>query len=344
MQNGSDRTVARGVLPIVGFGALIALYPVVVSNSYFRYVGVLAVMYMVLATSWNVMGGFTGYISLGHSAFFGIGAYATGLLVTELDWHNLLAIAGAGALLIVIGAAVGYVALRVRGSSFVIVTIALVYISGLIVQGWRGFTGGSTGLSVPSAFAVAGRAQGHQLYHWLFTGLLVAVLGLWWFLDRSKFGMGLKAIREDEDKAQSLGVNTTGFKLSAFAVSAGLTGVGGGLYASWFGFLDPIFTFSILIGANMVLMSLLGGIRTLWGPVLGAAIIVPSTEYFLIRFGESQLHLVMTGLLLGIVVLTMPDGIIPSVRRRFGRDTPSASIREVQPEPVPPHQSSEVAS
>ena len=341
MPNASDRKIPWGGLAILAFVGLLALYPVVVSNAYFRYVGVLTVMYMALATSWNIMGGFTGYVSLGHSAFFGLGAYATGLLATKLGMPTLTAVLVGGLAIGLIAVAIGFVALRVRGASFVIVTIALVYISSLVAQGWRGFTGGSMGLSVPPAFDV-GRAQMHQIAFWLFCALLLAVLLTWWFLDRSKFGMGLKAIREDEDKAESLGVNTTAFKLAAFTLSAGFTAIGGGLYGAWFTFLDPIFVFSILIGANLVLMSLLGGIRTLWGPVLGAAIIVPSTDYFLVRFGESQLHLVAAGALLAVVVLTMPQGIIPAVRRLGRSKEPAASIREHRPEPAADRTTTEV--
>ena len=321
--------------PILVVIGLLAAYPLVVSNSYFRYVGVLTVMYMVLSSSWNLMGGFTGYISLGHVAFFGVGAYTTGLIVTEWGVPNIPAVLLAGVLVGVIGAGIGYVALRVRGSSFVIVTIALVYISGLLVQGWRGLTGGSSGLSVPTGFD-GPRSQLHQLYHWHFVVLLLVVLSLWWFIDRSKFGMGLKAVREDEDKAQSLGVPTANFKLVAFVLSAAFTGMGGGLYASWFSFLDPIFTFQILIGTQIVLMALLGGIRSLWGPVLGAAILIPSTEYFLVRFGETQLHLVATGVLLALVVLLMPDGIIPRPPAparsapRSGRVDPRTAARDAR--------------
>lgn len=318
--------------PVLVVVAVVAAYPVVVGNSYLRYVGVLTVMYMVLSTSWNLMGGFTGYISLGHVAFFGIGAYAAGLLVLRAGLSNIPAVLLAGVIVGILGAGIGYVALRVRGSSFVIVTIALVYIGGLFVQGWRGLTGGSMGLTVPSGFGGA-RVDLHRFYHWQFTALLLIVLSLWWFIDRSKFGMGLKAVREDEDKAQSLGVPTTAFKLVAFTLSAAFTGLGGGLYASWFGFLDPIFAFQILISSQIVLMALLGGMRTLWGPVLGAVILIPSTEYFLVRFGETQLHLVASGLLLGVVVLLMPDGIIPLVQRRLARrHGPSVSIREQRPD------------
>jgi branched-chain amino acid transport system permease protein len=329
LAGGPVRTTSH-YWPILLVVGIIAAYPVVISNSYLRYVGVLTVMYMAASTSWNLMGGFTGYISLGHVAFFGVGAYSTGLLVLRLDMANTPAVLLAGMIVGLLGVAIGYVALRVRGSSFVIVTIALVYIGGLLVQGWRGLTSGSMGLMVPSGFDGA-RVDLHRFYHWQFTLLLLVVLSLWWFIDRSKFGMGLKAVREDEDKAQSLGVPTNSFKLIAFTLSAAFTGLCGGLYASWFGFLDPIFTFDILISSQIVLMALLGGMRTLWGPVLGALILIPSTEYFLVRFGETQLHLVASGLLLGIVVLLMPDGIIPMVQRQLARrHAPAASIRETQ--------------
>jgi branched-chain amino acid transport system permease protein len=344
LPSASDLRLWRTPLLIVAFALMLAVYPVLVTNSYYRYLGVLTVMYMGMATAWNIMGGFTGYISLGHSAFFGLGAYATGLLVIRLGLPNLPMVLLTGVIVGILAAAIGYVALRVRGASFVIVTIALVYITNLIAQGWRGLTGGSRGLSVPSGFVGLSRADLHQAYFWLFTALLAAVLLLWWFVDRSKFGMGLKAIREDEDKAEALGVSANVFKIVAFALSSGLVGVSGGLYASWFSHLDPIFVFSILIGANLVLMSLLGGIRHLWGPVLGAAIIVPSTNYFLVQFGETQAHLVATGLLLGVVVLLMPDGIIPALQGLLRRRRPpEASIREAEPEPAAARRTSEVA-
>jgi branched-chain amino acid transport system permease protein len=171
--------------------------------------------------------------------------------------------------------------------------------------------------------------QIHTVFFYAFAVMLLLALATWWFIDRSKLGMGLKAIREDEDKAQALGVPTTAYKTSAFAISAGYTAIGGGLYAVWFNALDPVFVFSIIIGANMVLMSLLGGVRHLLGPALGAVVVVPATEYFLVQLGETQIHLVATGLLLAIVVLVMPDGIIPAMsalRRRRG--PPAASIRE----------------
>lgn len=317
------------VFAVVGVGLLV--YPFALNDSYFRYAGVVTLMYACLSTSWNIMGGFTGYMSLGHSAFFGLGAYVTALSVTNVGIPGFLAAVLAGIAIAVSAAAIGYVALRVRGASFVIVTIALVYITNLLAQGWRSLTGGSQGLSVPAPLALP-RSERHLVFYFVFLLLLVIVVGLWWFIGQSKFGMGLKAIREDEDKAESLGVPTTLFKVGAFALSAGFTAIGGGLYGLWFGLLDPIFVFAIIVGANMVLMALLGGVRYLLGPTLGAFIIAPSTEYFLNAYGGTQLHVVLSGLLLATVVLVMPDGVIPAVRDLLDRrHPPAASIRDAPP-------------
>lgn len=330
-QNVSEPRRALGRRGLALALLLVALaYPWFAGNSYLLYAGTLTLMFAFIATGWNFMGGFTGYVSLGHSAFYGIGAYAAGLPITRLDWPYPVAVLFAAVFVGLLALLIGYVALRVRGASFVIVTIALVYISGLIGQGWRGLTGGSFGMRVPR-YLDLGRLETHRLFFYVFLTLLVGAMALWWWIDRSKFGMGLKAIREDEDKAESLGVPTTAYKLAAFALSASLVGVGGAAYAIWFGTIDPIFVFQVLLSANMVLMALLGGTRYLWGPLLGAAVVAPSTEFFVIQLGQTQMHLVATGLLLGFVVLVMPEGLIPAFRgivRR--REPPAASIRETQ--------------
>lgn len=312
---------------IIVLVAVLAAAPLVVTNSYYRYAGVLMVMYMVMATSWNLVGGFTGYVSLGHAAFFGFGAYCTGIIADESRASVLLALLATFGICLVVAAVIGAVALRVRGSSFVIVTIALVYMGSLLAQGLRSLTGGSRGLDVAGLFSFSNRASRHAAYVVTFAALLGIVMALWHFIDGTKFGMGLKAVREDEDRAQALGVDTTAFKVVAFALSGTFVGLAGGLYATWTGFIDPIFVFSVQISAQLVLMSLLGGMRSLWGPVLGAAIIVPSGEFFLVNLPEY--HLLSMGLMLAAVVLLMPNGIIPSLRRLWDRrNPPAASIRE----------------
>lgn len=322
------------VLKLVGvvvLAAAVLSFPSVAANPFIMSVGVVIMSYAVLATGWNFMGGFTGYMSLGHAAYAGLGGYATGLLILEVDMNPWVALALGGVITAAIAVPIGIASLRVRGASFVIVSIAFVLILLLVFQSWASFTGGSNGLRVPRPWGPEVlRPEQHERFFYLFTALLAAALLIWWLIDRSRFGIGLKAIREDEDKAQALGVPTFGYKLVAFVLSAFVTALGGGLYALWFGYLDPVFQFSILGGAYMVLMSLLGGVRSLFGPLLGAVIVGYAVEFFKAEYGDSQFHLTATGLLLAAVVLFMPDGIIPALGSLLKRFRPqSSSIREV---------------
>ena len=316
---------------LLAAAALILAFPSLAPNPYILSVGVVVASYAVLATSWNFVGGFTGYMSLGHVAYFGLGAYGTGLLIVKAGFPSFVALFAAAALVALLTVPLGIASLRVRGASFVIASLALVLILQLVFQSWSSFTGGSRGLVVPRAFPDLLRPEHHEVFYYLFCALLAAALLAWWVIDRSHFGMGLKAIREDEDKAQALGTPTAAYKLVALVISATFTALGGGLYALWFGDLDPIFQFSILTSAYIVLMALLGGVRHLFGPLVGALIVGAALEYFKAEYGSTQLHLVFTGLLLATVVLFMPDGIVSALsdlaaRLRRGEE---GSIREV---------------
>lgn len=316
---------------ILALVVAVLVFPSLAPNPYILSAGVVVLNYAVLATSWNFVGGFTGYISLGHGALAGLGGYATGLFVVKAGLPSFVALAAAGLLVAALAVPIGYAALRVRGASFVIVSIALVLILLLVFQSWASFTGGSRGLVVPRPFPGLLRPEHHRAFFYLFAALLGLALLVWWLIDRSRFGLGLKAIREDEDKAEALGTPTFGYKLVVFVISAGFTGLAGGLYALWFGDLDPVFQFSILTGSYLVLMALLGGVRQLFGPLVGALVVGIALEYFKVEFGDTQLHLVATGVLLALVVLFMPDGVLPALGalfNRFLRPT-QASIREV---------------
>lgn len=326
-------------LAAVAAGAAAVLaYPSLAPNPYLLSVGIIVLNYAVLATAWNFVGGFTGYISLGHGALAGLGGYGTALLVTKAGLPSFLALAAAAGLVAVLAVPLGFAALRVRGASFVIVSIALVLVLLLVFQSWSSVTGGSSGLVVPRPFPDLLRPEHHRVFYFLFAGLLGIALLAWWAIDRSRFGLGLKGIREDEDKAEALGIPTFSYKLVVFVVSAALTGLGGGLYALWFGDLDPVFQFSILTGSYLVLMALLGGIRHLFGPLLGALVVGIGLEYFKVQYGDTPLHLVATGLLLAAVVLFMPDGVIPAGVAAFRRllGAPESSIREVTADQLRP--------
>lgn len=323
-------TGAKVIGLLLGVAAVL-LFPSMAPDAFILSVGVVIMSYACMATSWNFVGGFTGYISLGHAAYSGLGGYATALLIVKSDVPPFVAMFSGAIIVAVLAVPIGIAALRVRGASFVIVSIAVVLIMLLVFQSWSSLTGGSNGIRVPRPFGDdVLRPEQHERFFYLHAALLAFALLVWWAIDRSRFGTGLKAIREDEDKAQSLGVPTFNYKLIIFVISAFFTALAGGMYALWFGFLDPIFQFSILLGAYLVLMSLLGGIRSLFGPLLGAVIVGYAVEFFKAQYGDTQFHLVATGLLLAVVVLFMPDGIIPALRGLVNRFSPQASsIREV---------------
>jgi branched-chain amino acid transport system permease protein len=330
---GTHRAVGR-IVQAVGVGVLAAAvlsFPSLAPNPYILSAGVVVLNYAVLSTSWNFVGGFTGYISLGHGALAGLGGYGTALLITKAGLPSFVSLAVAALLVAAVAVPIGFAALRVRGASFVIVSIALVLILLLVFQSWASVTGGARGLVVPRPFPGLLRPEHHRVFYFLFAGLLGLALLAWWLVDRSRYGLGLKAIREDEDKAEALGTPTFAYKLVVFVVSAAFTALAGGLYALWFGDLDPVFQFSVLTGAYLVLMALLGGVRHLLGPVVGALVVGIALEYFKVEYGNTPLHLVATGLLLGLVVLFMPDGVLPAIGAlvdRMVRPTES-SIREV---------------
>ena len=326
----SGLLAAKAVLLVV-VGALVLLFPSMAPDAFILSVGVVIGSYAALAVSWNFVGGFTGYISLGHAAYSGMGGYGTALLITRQDLNPWVALLLAGVVVALLAVPIGIASLRVRGASFVIVSIALVLIMLLVSQSWVSVTNGSNGLRVPRPFGDdVLRPEQHERFFYLHVGLVAVMLLVWWLIDRSRFGTGLKAIREDEDKAQALGVPTFAYKLAVFVISAFFCALAGGLYALWFGFLDPIFQFSILVGSYMVLMSLLGGLRSLFGPVLGAVVVGYALEYFKAQYGDTQIHLAALGVLLALVVLFMPDGVLPALGSLVNRFRPqAASIREM---------------
>jgi branched-chain amino acid transport system permease protein len=328
LASGTDR-LAPSIAIVVVVGVL-ALWPLLAANPYMLSAGVIVLNFAVFATAWNIMGGLTGYISLGHIAFFGLGSYGTALLVIHAGLNSFVAVLLAALVIFALSLLVGFAALRVRGASFVIVSIALVLVLLLVFQSWRSVTGGSSGLVVPRPFPELLRPEHHRVFFYIFLALLLLVLLTYLVVDRSRFGAALKAIREDEDKAQSLGVPTARLKLAAFGISCFFTALSGGVYALWFGDLDPIFQFDVVLSAQVALMALLGGVRYLFGPMVGAIIVGSALEYFLLNFGETQFHVVATGLLLVAVVLFAPDGVLALLAQGARRLSPqAASIREV---------------
>ena len=278
-------------------------------------IAVFTMMYVGLATAWNIMGGYTGYVSLGHAGFFGFGSYALGLMLAHLGvkggYGPFLLVPVAGILTAVLAAGIGWFALRTRAATFVIVTIALMFMLQLLAENLVGLTGGGGGLSFPVP-AWSGDFFNTPFYYAM---LALAALGLLvsWVIRHSKFGLGLLAIRDDEDKALAVGVPTGAFKLAAFVISALFVGMIGGVYGYYVTYIYPQFVVDPLIGISMVLMVFLGGLGTTSGPVLGALILEPAQLWLAYNYGASRLYLVLYAAVFLVVILLLPRGIIPSV-------------------------------
>jgi ABC-type branched-subunit amino acid transport system ATPase component/ABC-type branched-subunit amino acid transport system permease subunit len=290
----------------------IALYPVFSDDLYYQNMIILSLVFAIGAVGLNIITGYAGYVSLGQGAFLGLGAYTTAILSTKVGGSPFVWVPAAGLLTGVVAAFLGVVAMRARGHSFVILTIAFLFLVQLVATNWSELTNGTAGLTLP--LPLWDPAYANWPFYYALFGILAASLLMSWWIRRVKFGMGLIAIREDEDKAATVGVNTRAYKLLGFVASAVFVGMAGAMYGYYLTFIDPAGMFNILLSVQIILSLLLGGRATVWGPVLGAFIIEPLNEITNNEFG-GNMRLLIFGGLLALVVLFLPRGIIPSVQR-----------------------------
>jgi ABC-type branched-subunit amino acid transport system ATPase component/ABC-type branched-subunit amino acid transport system permease subunit len=306
-------------------GLALVAYPLVrLDDVYGQSVLIFTFLLAVMASGWNIMAGFTGYVSIGQSAFLGIGAYTVALLALRTGVSPLLLAPLGGVAAALVAAVLGATVMRAREHAFVIITIALLFLFQTLALNLEGLTGGSNGLTLP--LPSWDRDIQNLPFYYLMLGLLALSVLLSWWIRRTKFGMGLIAIREDEDKAAAIGVRTPAYKVLSFVASAVLIGVAGGVYAYYLTFIDPRGMFDILVSVQLVLAALVGGRGTIWGPVLGAFLVVPLNEATVNLGAAEGLHLFAFGLALGAVVLFLPYGLIPTVRAWWERRHP----RQVQ--------------
>ena len=295
-------------------------FPLAVTQPFPRDVMIRIVLYGALASAWNILAGYCGQISLGHAVFFGIGAYTSTVLVRGLalsPWLGMLV--GAG-LAVLVSQAIGYPVFKLRGHYFAIATIAVGEIVQTLFLNWD-WVGGASGLVVPlkrpDSIVYFQFHQSKAVYYYIALGLLaLAVLSARWLVG-ARIGYYFRAIREDQDAAASLGVHVAREKLKAMAVSAALTAVGGTFYAQYLLFIDPESVFPLSLSILICLIAVLGGVGTLWGPVIGAAVLVPLSEGTRIYLGASgkALDLVIYGGLIMVIAVLQPAGLVGMVRR-----------------------------
>jgi branched-chain amino acid transport system permease protein len=302
-------SVPRGAVLAVLAVALIALaaYPLVGTGYGVRSM-LQIFMWIALAGSWNLISGLTGYVSFGHVAFFGAGAYTGAILITTAGWSWPLAAMAGGVGAVVLALLIGYPCLRLKGPYFAIAMLGLNEVLRALVSYFEGLTGGGNGLSLPTLDAT------RHIYYVM--GILaVAVTGGTYVIITSRFGLRLMTIREDEIAAEAMGIDTFHHKLAAFLLSAVGPGIAGALTARDQGYIEPISVFPLALTVTMIVMVLFGGKGTVWGPVLGAVVLFVAQE--LVWAHYPYVHPLLFGAIIVTVVLLMPRGILGLLQLKY---------------------------
>ncbi len=302
---------------IVVLVAVMGVLPAVTSNDYYLDVIVQIYMWGAAATAWNILGGYAGQFSLGHAAFFGIGAYTSSLLFLGLGLPPWLGMLAGGALSALFALVIGYLSIRLRGPFFTLATIAMAEVLQIGATHWRTLTGGSEGLSLPFAASLANFTfDSKRAYAFVAFGFLLLALGVSCLIERCRIGYYLVAIREEEDAARAVGVPVLRMKLLAAVASAFLTALVGTYYAQYVLWIEPAHTFSLDLSIQLALMVIIGGLGTLLGPILGASLMIPLNMFLRAWLGAavSGLYLVVYGVVLVLVVLFAPQGLVIEAR------------------------------
>jgi len=285
----------------------LALYPLE-ATGYGVRVMLQLFMWIALAQSWNLISGLTGYVSFGHVAFFGTGAYTAGILIAKAGWPWLLASLAGGVIAMGFALLVGWPCLRLKGPYFAIAMLGLNEVLRVAVSYYEGLTGGGNGLSLPTLHASV------PIYYVM--GLVAAgVTLLTYVIVTSRFGLRLMTIREDEVAAEAMGIDTFRYKVYAFLLSAVAPGIAGGLAARDQGYIEPISVFPLATTITMIVMVLFGGKGTIWGPVVGAVILFAFQEIVWAKF--VYLHQLLFGAIIVLVVLLMPRGILGVLQQKY---------------------------
>lgn len=298
---GKMSTVQKaGVAALIVVGATLPLW----TTPYWVRIGTGVALWAGLALSWNVICGYAGYISFGHVAFFGIGAYTTGILMQpKYDWPFFATLPVAALVAAVFAAIVGWPALRLKGAYFAIATWAM-------AEAVREFTtvtsitGGSGGLTLPV------QSSNSFFYYVMLVAAAAAYVLCYVMLERSRFGYRVKAVRDNEPAARAQGIDATRVKIEAFMLSAAIPAVLGGINAYWITFINPESVLNTIITDQLVVMVLVGGLGHAWGPAFGAAVLYLVNEQFVSTFGGSTSYIAMVGIIVMLVVLFLPDGVV----------------------------------
>ncbi len=309
---------------------LLALFPVATPDIFYLSVGFILFMYVALGSSWNIIGGYSGYISFGHGAFFGIGAYVVALLLIKLGYSPFFTCIFGGLVAAVFALIVGYPVLRLKGPYFSIATLCLgLAVPVIVINLPDSLTGGGTGLFMP--LMPIDIFVSRTIYYEIMLGLAVGTTLLARWIFYTKFGLGLNAIRENESTAETIGVNSTMVKIQAFVLSAFLVGVIGGIYAYYRTYVYTTTVFDPNLSVAIVLMAIFGGSATWQGPVIGAVILTVIDQVLISAFpgAPAEISRLIYGLILVLVIMFMPSGIMHFINTRLRQARQSKAAKEV---------------
>ena len=319
----------RSTLIALGLLALFVVFPLVEGSDYYRHIFIIALMWVVIGSSWNLLAGYTGQISFGHAIFFGVGAYSAGICTTKLGisawWGMLLG----GPMAMLSGLFLGWICFRLRGSYFNLATLAVAEVFRLVAIYWRDFTEGMQGILIITTF------RSKLPYYFLALGLAALCVFSISLITKSKWGFYFVAIREDQDAAEALGISSFRYKSLSLMVSSFFTGLAGAFYMNYMGFIDPEVVFSLyFISIMAILVAMIGGAGTIWGPPVGAFIMVLFQELFRSSFfgyapkWVSDAHALAFGLLVILAIRYMANGVVgdfPKILSFFSRKKPMVS-------------------
>ena len=296
---------------------LAAVFPFVFSTPFMVNFGVLALFYAFIGQSWNIAGGFAGQLSFGHVVFFGAGAYASTILQLRFGmnpWLGLPASAIAGG---IVGGIIGFLSFRagLKGSYFALITLAFAEVLRILVNSVE-FTGGGLGLLIPAKIGADNFQFSERIgFYFVILSLTVMSVAIAVWLKHSRFGAQLAAIRENEDAAMALGINVFNEKVKVMILSGALCGIGGSFFAQYFLYIDPTIVFGVDKSVEMLLVSMIGGAGTVYGPLIGAVLLAGVSDVTRVLTNVQGLSLVLYGTLLVIIIAFLPNGLIDLFKR-----------------------------
>ena len=304
---------------IIAAGVALTVFDVIVINKFIYFASYVVLQYVVLATAWNIMGGYMGYVNFGSAGFFAVGAYSSVVLYKLIQAPLILMIPISGIVCALLGLGMGYLTLRLRGVFFAIATLAMAIVLETLVTNWE-YVGGASGAYILRPRTI--EPFGDYIEYLFFVMLVLAVFAVavarW--IERSKIGRGFSGIRDDELAAESTGVPTLKLKLLATTISGFLMGVAGAPFAMYVGFVEPASAFNLVYAVNSIAMPMIGGATTWIGPLVGALLLGTVQQVATVTI-SSELNLLIVGVLLVFFVIAAPDGIVGLVRkwRRGGK-------------------------